>query len=85
MHAIARELNEALNRLEPQRATELEDAVRSALTAIGQKPGKAGFWDGVERDEKGWPKGYFETTAGCLKDEPFERPKDLPLESREPW
>ena len=85
MHAIARELDEALDRLEPQRASKLEDAVRQALAAIGQKPGKTGYWDGVERDENGWPKGYFEATAGCLKDEPFERPEDLPPESREPW
>lgn len=85
MHAIARELDEALDRLEPQRASELEDTVRRALAAMGQKPGKAGYWEGVERDENGWPKGYFEATFGSLAGEPFDYPEDLPPEDSAVW
>ena len=33
----------------------------------------------------GWPKDYFEKTAGALADEPLERPPQLPFERREEW
>lgn len=32
-----------------------------------------------------WPERYFEMTAGALKDEPMERPPQLPFEKREEW
>jgi hypothetical protein len=32
-----------------------------------------------------WPERYFEMTAGALKDEPLERPPQLPCEKREEW
>jgi hypothetical protein len=32
-----------------------------------------------------WPERYFEMTAGALKDEPMERPPQLPYEKREEW
>ena len=32
-----------------------------------------------------WPERYFEMTAGALKDEPLERPPQLPFEKREEW
>jgi hypothetical protein len=35
--------------------------------------------------QSGWPKGYFESTAGVFANEPFERPQQLPLEKREDW
>ena len=31
----------------------------------------------TETDEKGWPVGFFEKTAGCLADDPIKRwPQD---------
>jgi hypothetical protein len=36
----------------------------------------------TEREEKGWPKGYFERTFGSLKDNPMEYEPPPPLEER---
>ena len=35
-------------------------------------------WDGVPRDDKGWPIGFFERFAGAFPDAP-EDPEELPL------
>ncbi len=32
----------------------------------------------------GWPPGFFDRTFGCFRDDPIERPEELPLEAREP-
>ena len=31
-----------------------------------------------------WPPGFFDRTFGCFRDDPIERPEELPLEAREP-
>ena len=49
---------------------------------VGQH-GKNG--GGAEAAEAGWPKGYFEATAGAFANEPLERPPQLPFERREAW
>ena len=36
----------------------------------------------AEVDEKGWPKGYFESTFGSLRDDPIEYEPPPPLEER---
>lgn len=33
----------------------------------------------------GWPEGYFERVVGKWQGEPLERPKQLPLEERDPF
>ena len=35
--------------------------------------------------ESDWPPGYFQSTAGAFADEPFERPSQLPMETRQNW
>lgn len=42
------------------------------------KPKEADPWNGVPRDENGWPVGFFERFAGAFPDAP-EEPEELPL------
>lgn len=37
------------------------------------------------RSGKRRPPDYFERTCGSFRDEPLERPEQLPFETREPW
>ena len=37
------------------------------------------------RHTDAWPQGYFEQTAGAFSQERFERPAQLPFETREAW
>jgi hypothetical protein len=39
----------------------------------------------TKANSNGWPKGYFEQTAGSFANEPLERPPQLPFEKREDW
>ena len=39
----------------------------------------------VAVDAKGWPVGFFEETAGCFANEPFDYPADLALEPIANW
>ena len=75
MHAISRELDEALDRLDNPTTAQLEKTVRHAVAMAVQKTGKA-----EAKDSMGYPPGYFEATEGCFADEPFDFVADLPLE-----
>lgn len=77
MSTIAQELDARLRELDPESARDLENRVREALKAVPLRGG--------ETDAMGYPVGYFEATAGSFKDEPLERPEQLPLEKREDW
>lgn len=80
MSTLTLDLQATLKELDPDSATKLERLVRDAM-ALAQ-PSKA---KPVEVDAKGWPVGYFEQTAGCFANEPFDFPADLPLEPIAHW
>lgn len=80
MHAISQELDQLLDRLDSETAYLLEQTVRDAV-ALARKQTTAA----PQTDEMGYPVGYFEATAGSFAGEPLERPRDLPLETRESW
>ena len=77
MSTVVEELDAALKSADAKVARRLERLVRDALALANVAPEKT--------DANGWPEGYFERTAGCLAGEEFERPEQLPLETREPW
>jgi hypothetical protein len=81
MSTIAADLDEALSHLDPNTANLLERTVRDALALAEHRAndGPAGT------DNRGYPAGYFESTAGSFADEPLERPANLPLPAREQW
>ena len=80
MSTLTLDLQATLRQLDSDSATKLERLVRDAM-ALAQ-PSKA---LSVEVDAKGWPVGYFEATAGCFANEPFDFPADLPLEPIANW
>ncbi len=36
------------------------------------------------KEKRHWPEGYFDRTAGCLSNDPIERPPQGEYEEREP-
>ncbi len=76
MNRIAKELDEKLQKLAPEKARSLEILVREAM-------------DQVESDDNtngtDWPTGYFEKSAGALAGERFVRPDQGEFPSREDW
>lgn len=72
MSLLAQQLDQALQSLEPGKARQLETLVREAI-------GK------VKSDASVWPVGYFESTAGALQGEEFERADQGEFPMREPW
>lgn len=74
MHAISRELDEILDRVDSQTAALLEKTVRHAVAIAVQQTGKV-----AATDSMGYPIGYFEATEGCFANEPFDFPTDLLL------
>ena len=80
MHSVSQELDSLLNRLDPETASLLEQAVRDAA-ALAVK--RTAVDNAV--DQLGYPAGYFESTAGSFADEPLTAPGELPFESRESW
>jgi len=76
MTAIAKELDDLLNRLDPQRAKSLENLVRDALALAAVEPGVNG---------DNWPEDYFQKTAGAFAGERFERPPQGELPLRDKW
>ena len=80
MHSVSEELDQALNRLDPQTASLLEQTVRDAVALASKRVSGR-----EDTDALGYPLGYFEATAGCFEGEPLQRPPDLPLETRETW
>lgn len=99
MSTLIQEIEAALPTMEPARKAGFERLVRDALDlvkpessraapspcALKYPPFKEGPWAGIPRDDKGFPNGYFETTAGCFQNEPFERPEQLTDTEREAW
>jgi hypothetical protein len=79
MHAITRELEDVLGRLDPQTASLLERTVRNAVAWANRRSVNP-----TASDNLGYPIGYFEATEGSFAHEPLERPATLPLERREP-
>ena len=68
------ELEEALSQLDARSAVALERLVRDAVTlARSARPVSTSGCDA-----KGWPTGYFETTAGSFAQEPLDFPNDPP-------
>lgn len=82
MSTLTSDLQATLQQLDSDSATKLERLVREAMALVrpATKPTPAGAVDA-----KGWPVGYFEQTAGCFANEPFDFPADLPLEPIANW
>ena len=80
MSAIASEIDQTLRTLDPQRASALEQAFRAMLSAV-RVTKSAGTPEALAPravDANGWPLGYWESVVGCLADDDWEPPSDLP-------
>ena len=77
MLAVVEELDRVLKSADAKTAERLETRVRELIESM-TKPS-------VIVRGKGRPPGYFERTYGAFRDEPLERPEQLPFEKREPW
>lgn len=82
MHAIAQQLDEVLSRLDPKTAADLERSVRDAVAKATTQLRSA---KDQEKDEMGYPKGYFDEVVGSLEGQPFDYPTDPPLEPPAIW
>jgi hypothetical protein len=80
MSTVTLDLQATLKELDPDSASKLERLVRDAIALAQPSKAKPG-----PVDAKGWPVGYFEQTAGCFANEPFDFPADLPLEPIANW
>ena len=81
MTELAIEVDRIMGCLTPQARVDLEQAVRKLLRQTELKSP----WEGVPKDEMGYPIGYFEQTVGALANEPFDEPPELPMQVREDW
>ena len=77
MNQLVQELDEKLRTLDPIRARHLELLVREAMDQVQQEE--------TPDSAPGWPTGYFETTAGALAGEEFERPPQGECPRRDDW
>ena len=77
MLAVVEELDRVLKLADAKTAERLEAQVRELIESITQP-------SAIVRG-KGRPPGYFERTYGSFRDEPLERPEQLPFEKREEW
>jgi hypothetical protein len=80
MTDVTLELERTLNQLDSRSATLLKRLVRDALALVRQENSSS-----VAVDAKGWPAGYFERTAGCFANEPFDLPDDPPPDENPKW
>lgn len=80
MSTLTLDLQATLRQLDPDSATKLERLVRDAMALAEQPKAKP-----AAVDAKGWPVGFFEETAGCFANEPFDFPADLALEPIAHW
>ena len=78
--AFALDLDRVLRQLDSETAQLLERTVRDALALAERREADRG-----EIDARGYPSGYFETTAGSFASEPLEAPEELPVQTREAW
>lgn len=83
MSAVCLDLETTLARLDPNAAAMLERIVRDAV-ALAKIRDRSPATDGPV-DARGWPKGYFEQTAGSFAGEPMEVPADPPAEPLPRW
>lgn len=74
MSPLARELEEKLQSLDPERAKYLEALIREAFEKVESEE---------TPPKQGWPVHYFEETAGALAGEEFERPPQGELPRRQ--
>ena len=77
MTRIAEELDSRLKSLSPPQARYLERLVREALLRAEQIA--------LPPSGNDWPPGYFESTAGALIGEEFDRPPQGELPKRDEW
>ena len=75
MNAIALELDQKLQRLDPETAASVEQLVRDALHLAENKRANAATW----------PTGFWQNIRADWGDEPFERPAQGEFEKREDW
>ena len=80
MSSVTSELEETLHQLDASSALLLERLVRDALELVRQ-----GAIAPRPTDSKGWPRGYFEQTAGSFAGEPLEIPDDPPPTANPGW
>ena len=80
MSTLALELDCMLKRLDSETARDLERAVREALDLAERQSQTSAAIDAL-----GYPKGYFESTAGSFATEPLDAPEELPQQQRGSW
>lgn len=77
MSSVLQDLTDDMQQLPPDRVAMLEDLVHAAITQATDPKNSVPLTE--------WPPGFFEQTAGCFANEPFERPEQGPLPIREEW
>lgn len=75
MTAIAVELDQKLQKLDPETAASVERLVRDALQLAEQR----------KANGSAWPAGFWEKIREDWGPEPFERPPQGKFEKREEW
>ncbi len=78
MSSVVEELDSVLKRVDSRMAQRIERLVRDLIAVIDVLPNQ-------KVESKGRSEGYFERIPGCLAEEEFERPVQLPYEKREEW
>lgn len=74
MTAIAAELDQKLQTLDPETAAYVEQLVREALQQADTKAAAVN-----------WPPGFWDKVRADWGDKPFERPPQGEFEKREDW
>ena len=75
MNAIAVELDQKLQRLDPETAASVEQLVRDALELAEKKKSNGSTW----------PANFWQQIRADWGTEPFERPPQGEFEKREEW
>ena len=75
MNAIAVELDQKLQSLDPDTAASVEQLVRDALHLADRK----------KNGSQTWPVGFWQQIRADWGSEPFERPPQGDFEKREDW
>lgn len=75
MNAIAIELDQKLQSLDPETAASVEQLVRDTLQLASKK----------QANGSTWPPGFWQKIREDWGDEPFERPPQGEFEKREEW
>lgn len=82
MSTLTSDLQATIAKLDADSASRLERLVRDAMALV--RPVRETVESGAV-DKNGWPVGFFEETAGCFANEPFDFPADSPLEPIAHW